>query len=78
MVVLQAYQANLLKDLGGREEEESNIVAELRCATDLSLQATKETTRAIGCSMSALVVESVHITRQGQILPAECLPFPGF
>ncbi|XP_016386862.1 interferon-induced GTP-binding protein Mx-like [Sinocyclocheilus rhinocerous] len=54
MAVLQAYQADLLKDLDDREEGESDVVAELRRAKDLSLRATKETARAIGRSMAAM------------------------
>ena len=44
--LLQAYQANLLKELDDRGKEVSDIVAELRWATDLLLQATNETARA--------------------------------
>ncbi|KAK2869830.1 hypothetical protein Q8A67_024222 [Cirrhinus molitorella] len=61
MAVLQAYQADLLKDLDAGEERESDTVAELRRATDLSLRATKETARAIGHSMSALVATERHL-----------------
>ncbi len=47
MAVLQAYQA----------EE----IVELHRATDLSLRATKETARAIGHSMAALVATQRHL-----------------
>ncbi|KAI2655675.1 Glycerol kinase [Labeo rohita] len=43
MAVLQAYQANLLKDLDEKKGKESDVVAELCLATDLLFQATKET-----------------------------------
>ncbi|KAL1256647.1 hypothetical protein QQF64_012192 [Cirrhinus molitorella] len=61
MAVLQAYQADLLKDLDAREGKESDEVAELRRATDLSLRATKETARAIGHSMAVLVATERHL-----------------
>ncbi len=56
MAVLQAYQAELLGDLDEEDTIKSDDIAELRRATDLSLRATKETTKAIGQSMAALVV----------------------
>ncbi|KAL1268370.1 hypothetical protein QQF64_033733 [Cirrhinus molitorella] len=48
MAVLQAYQADLLKDLstGGSIDEEA--FSELRQATDLSLRATKQTAQPHG------------------------------
>ncbi len=55
MAVLQAYQADLLKELDEGEEIKSENVQELRRTTDLSLRATKETAKAIGQSMAALV-----------------------
>ncbi len=48
MSVLQAYQADLLKELDEREQVSSDDIAELRRTADLSLRATKETARAIG------------------------------
>ena len=61
MAVLQAYQADLLKDLstGGSIDEEAFL--ELRRATDLSLRATKQTARAIGRSMAAMVSTERHL-----------------
>ncbi|KAL0159829.1 hypothetical protein M9458_043554, partial [Cirrhinus mrigala] len=57
MAVLQAYQADLLKEL----DESDEISRELRRAADLSLRATKETARAIGRSMAALVAAERHL-----------------
>ncbi len=59
MVVLQAYQADLLKDLstGGSIDKEAFL--ELRRATDLSLRATKQ--MAIGRSMAAMVSTERHL-----------------
>ncbi|KAL1276542.1 hypothetical protein QQF64_036165, partial [Cirrhinus molitorella] len=57
----KAYQADLLKDLDEREGQESDAVAELRRATDLSLRATKETAKSIGRSMAALVATERHL-----------------
>ncbi len=61
MAVLQAYQADLLKDLstGGSIDEEAFL--ELCRATDLSLRATKQTARAIGRSMAAMVSTERHL-----------------
>ncbi|KAI2657538.1 Transposon Ty3-G Gag-Pol polyprotein [Labeo rohita] len=55
MSVLQAYQADLLKELDEGEEIKDSDISELRRTADLSLRATKETARAIGRSMAALV-----------------------
>ncbi|XP_073721072.1 uncharacterized protein [Misgurnus anguillicaudatus] len=60
MAVLQAYQADLLKDLSGGETIDREAFDELRRATDLSLRATKQTARAIGRSMSALKLKSMR------------------
>ncbi|KAL0176406.1 hypothetical protein M9458_028736, partial [Cirrhinus mrigala] len=43
MSVLQAYQADLLKELDEGEEIRDNYISELRRTADLSLRATKET-----------------------------------
>jgi hypothetical protein len=61
MAVLQAYQADLLKDMDQGEGPTMEDIAELRKATDLSLRVTKETARAIGRSMSALVTTERHL-----------------
>ncbi|KAI2664143.1 Iporin [Labeo rohita] len=61
MVVLQAYQADLLKDIsaGGTIDEE--VLSELCRTTDLSLRATKQTGCAIGCFMAAMVSTERHL-----------------
>lgn len=61
MALLQAYQADLLKDLDEGEGPTPEDVAELRRATDLSLRVTKETARAVGRSMSAMVATERHL-----------------
>ncbi len=61
MAVLQAYQADLLKELDEGEQISSSDVGELRRTADLALRATKETARAIGWSMAALVVAERHL-----------------
>ncbi|KAI2667000.1 Gag-Pol polyprotein [Labeo rohita] len=61
MAVLQAYQADLLKDLSAGSTIDEEAFSELRRATDLSLRATKQTARAIGRSMSALVSTERHL-----------------
>ncbi len=59
MAVLQ--RADLLKEMDEGEDIRNDDVAELRRATDLSLQATKETARAIRRSMAALVATERHL-----------------
>ncbi len=61
MAGLQAYQADLLKDMDEGEHIKNYDVAELRRATDLSRRASKETARAIGWSMAALVATERHL-----------------
>ncbi|KAL0148327.1 hypothetical protein M9458_056389 [Cirrhinus mrigala] len=61
MSVLQAYQADLLKELDEGEEIRDSDISELRRTADLSLRATKETARAIGRSMAALVATERHL-----------------
>ncbi len=61
MSVLQAYQADLLKELDEREQVSSDDIAELRRTAGLSLRATKETARAIGRSMAAMVAAERHL-----------------
>ncbi len=61
MAVLQAYQADLLKELDEGEEVKSDDIQELRRTADLSLRATKETAKAIGRSMAALVAAETHL-----------------
>ncbi len=61
MAVLQAYQADLLKELDEGEQISSSDVGELRRTADLGLRATKETARAIGRSMAAMVAAERHL-----------------
>ncbi len=61
MAVLQAYQADLLKDLSTGRSIDEEAFLELRRATDLSLRATKQTARAIGRSMAAMVSTERHL-----------------
>ncbi len=61
MAVLQAYQADLLKEMDEGEDIKNDDIAELCRATDLSLRATKKTARAIGWSMAALVATERHL-----------------
>ncbi len=57
MAVLQAYQADLLKDLDSGQGLSPNEVAELRRTTDLALRATKQAASAMGRSMAMVVME---------------------
>ncbi|XP_026054877.1 uncharacterized protein LOC113040897 [Carassius auratus] len=61
MAVLQAYQADLLKDLSVGSTIDEEAFAEFRRAIGLSLCATKQMARAIGQSMSALVSTERHL-----------------
>ncbi len=61
MAVLQAYQADQLKELDEGEGVNAEDIKELRKTADLSLRATKETTRAIVRSMAALVAAERHL-----------------
>ncbi|KAL0194973.1 hypothetical protein M9458_008545, partial [Cirrhinus mrigala] len=61
MAVLQAYQADLLKDLDTGQGLSPDEVAELRCTTDLALRATKQAATAMGRSMGAMVVTERHL-----------------
>ncbi len=61
MSVLQAYQADLLKELDEGEQIKSDDIVELRRTADLALHATKETARAIGRCMAALVAAERHL-----------------
>ncbi|KAL0176981.1 hypothetical protein M9458_029311, partial [Cirrhinus mrigala] len=58
MAVLQAYQADLLKDLDKGQGLSSEEVAELDCTTDL---ATKQAATAMGRAMAAMVVTERHL-----------------
>lgn len=57
MAVLQAYQADLRKDMDRPPE----AVEELCCTTDLVLHATNQTAGAIGRSMAAMVATERHL-----------------
>ncbi|KAI2647884.1 ORF V: Enzymatic polyprotein [Labeo rohita] len=61
MSVLQAYQADLLKELDEGEEIKDADIEEIRRTADLALRATKEAARAIGQSMAALVAAERHL-----------------
>ncbi len=61
MSVLQAYQADLLKELDEGEQVSSKNILEFRRNADLALLTTKETARAIGRSMAALVAAERHL-----------------
>ncbi len=61
MAVLQAYQADLLKDLDNGQGLSPDEVAELRRTTDLALRATKQAATAMGRSMAAMVVTESHL-----------------
>ncbi len=61
MAVLQAYQADLLKDLDDGQGLSPDEVAELRRTTDLALRATKQAATAMGRSMAAMVVTERHL-----------------
>ncbi len=61
MAALQAYQADLLKDLDSGQGLSSDEVAELRRTTDLALRATKQAAFAMGRSMAAMVVTERHL-----------------
>ncbi len=58
---IQAYQADLLKELDEGEQISSSDIVELRRTADLALRATKETARAIGRSMAAPVAVERHL-----------------
>lgn len=58
MVVLQAFQADLLKDLDCGEGLSPDAVLEL--STDLAFRATKQSARSIGRSLAAMVATKRH------------------
>ncbi len=61
MAILQAYQADVLKDMDEGTGLTPEAVKELRRATDLALRATKHTARAVGRSMAASVAAERHL-----------------
>ncbi len=60
MAILQAYQADILKEIDEGTGLTPEAVKELR-ATDLALRATKHTAHAVGRSMAALVAAERHL-----------------
>ncbi len=61
MAILQAYQAEVLKEMDEGDGVTPKAVKERRRATDLALRATKCTARAVGRSMAGLVVAERHL-----------------
>ncbi len=55
------FQADLLIELDEGEQVSSNDILELRRTNDFALRTTKETARAIGQSMAALVAAERHL-----------------
>ncbi len=60
MALLQVHQAKALKQLHEGGADPAGL-QELRTATDLALRATKVTARALGQTMSTLVVQERHL-----------------
>ncbi len=61
MAILQAYQADVLKEMDEGTGLTPEAVKELRRATDLALRATKHTARAMGRPMAGLVAAERHL-----------------
>ncbi len=61
MANLQAYQADVLKEMDKGTGLTPEAVKELRRATDLALRATKHTARTVGCSMVGSVAAERHL-----------------
>ncbi len=61
MAILQAYQADVLKEMDKGTGLTPEAVKELRRATDLALRATKHTARAVGRFMAASVAAERHL-----------------
>ncbi len=61
MAILQAYQADVLKEMDEGAGLTPEAVKKLRRATDLALRATKHTARAVGCSMADSVAAEHHL-----------------
>ncbi len=60
MALLQVHQAKALKQLH-ESDADPGVLQKLRTATDLALRATKVTARALGQTMSTLVVQERHL-----------------
>ncbi len=61
MAILQAYQADVLKEMDEGIGLTPEAVKELRRATDLALRATKHTARAVGRPMAGSVAAERHL-----------------
>ncbi len=61
MAILQAYQADVLKEMDKGTGLTPEAVKELRRATDLALRATKHTARAVRHSMVVSVAAECHL-----------------
>ncbi len=61
MTILQAYQADVLKEMDEGTGLTPEAVKELRRATDLALRATKHTARAVGRPMAASEAAERHL-----------------
>ncbi len=62
MAILQAYQADILKEMDEGTGLTPEAVKELRRATDLALRATKHTARAVGRSMAGSAATERHLS----------------
>ncbi len=60
MALLQVHQAKALKQLH-EGDADPGVLQELRTATDLALRVTEVTARALGQTMSTLVVQEHHL-----------------
>lgn len=63
MVVLQAYQPDLLKELIYSEELNSEVGSELHQFTNLALCAMKQTASTIDHSMAALIAKERNLAQ---------------
>ncbi len=61
MAILQAYQADVLKEMDEGTGLTPEAVIELRRATDLALRATKHTARSVGHPMAGSVAAEHHL-----------------
>ncbi len=61
MVILQAYQAKVLKEMDEGDGVTPETVKELCRANDLAIRATKHTARVVGRSMAGLVAAECHL-----------------
>ncbi len=61
MAILQAYQADVLKEMDEGEDLTPEVVKELHKATVFTLRATKHTARAVGRSMAGSVAAERHL-----------------